>query len=202
MTELSRRLVGGALIYVATAIRFYYQARTRSRPMVMIRHLPIARGAATISSQGWFLLLIFAPLGRLVPVDDLPISSTWRTPLAITGAVVLFVSIALFYWCHLALGEFWYGEPGLKSGHELVRAGPYRLIRHPMYTSFFVGYVGSLLLLQSWVFLLPFVFAPGFYVMTVVEERILIEQFGDSYRRYSKEAGRFLPKPWAFIRRG
>ena len=196
MSELIRRLIGGGLIYVATGIRFYFQAKTAKRPMVMVKHLPIARGAATISSQGWFLLLIFTPFG-FVPVDDLPVPPAWRSPLAIAGAVVLAAAIALFYWCHVALGEFWFGEPGLKQEHELVQRGPYRRIRHPMYTSFFVGYVGSLLLLQSWVFVLPFVFAPGFYVMTVVEERILTEKFGDTYARYRKVAGRFLPRLWA-----
>ena len=193
MTELTRRLIGGGLIYIATAIRFYYQKHTSGRPMVMVKHLPIARGAATISSQGWFLLLIFTPFG-FIPVDDLPIPATWRAPMGAIGAAVLAAAIALFYWCHVALGEFWYGEPGLKKEHELVQHGPYARIRHPMYTSFFLGYVGSLLLLQSWVFILPFVFAPGFYVMTVVEERILSERFGPAYDAYRRVAGRFLPR--------
>lgn len=193
MSEFARRLIGGGLIYIATAIRYYYQARTRHRPMVMVKHLPIARGAATISSQGWFLLLIFTPFG-IVPVDDIPLPPEVRAPAAAVGALVLAAAIALFYWCHVALGEFWFGEPGLKQEHQLVQRGPYRSIRHPMYTSFFLGYVGSLLLLQSWVFVLPFVFAPGFYVMTVVEERILTEKFGEAYTRYRDVAGRFLPR--------
>lgn len=193
MNELTRRLVGGGLIYVATAIRFYYQKHTSKRPMETVTHLPIARGAATISSQGWFLLLIFTPFG-FIPVDDLPLPAAWRAPLAAAGAVVLAAAVALFYWCHVALGEFWFGEPGLKKEHELIRRGPYARVRHPMYTSFFAGYVGSLLLLQGWLFVLPFVFAPGFYVMTVVEERILTERFGGAYVAYRRVAGRFLPR--------
>src|SRR5690242_8684745 len=112
MTDLTRRLIAGGLIYTAVAIRFYFEAKTKSRPMVMVKHLPIARGAASISSKAWFLLLMFTPFG-FIPINDLPIPNAWRTPLAIAGAVILAGSVALFYWCHVALGEFWYGEPGL-----------------------------------------------------------------------------------------
>jgi protein-S-isoprenylcysteine O-methyltransferase Ste14 len=193
VSEWTRRLVAGALIYTATAIRFYFEKRTAKRPMVKVQSLPIARGAASISSKAWFLLLMFTPL-PLIPLDDIPLPHGWRVPLQIAGGVILAGSVGLFYWCHVALGEFWYGEPGLKREHELIQVGPYRRIRHPMYTSFFLGYVGSLLLLQGWAYVFPFICAPGFYVMTVVEEKILTEQFGDRYVSYRKVAGRFLPR--------
>jgi protein-S-isoprenylcysteine O-methyltransferase Ste14 len=192
-SELTRRLIGGGLIYIAWAIRYYFEKRTARRPMEMVKHLPLARGAATISSAGWFLLLIFTPFG-FIPVDDIPVPEAYKVPLAVAGTLILATSVALFYWCHIALGDFWYGEPGLKKDHELIRNGPYRRIRHPMYTSFFVGYVGSLLLLQGWIFLVPILFAPGFYVMTVVEERILTQRFGEAYTEYRRTAGRFLPR--------
>jgi protein-S-isoprenylcysteine O-methyltransferase Ste14 len=181
---------------VATGIRYYYEAKTKKRPIVMTEHRPVANAAATISSAGWFLLLIFTPFG-FIPVDDLPLPADWRQPLAASGAAILVAFVAFFLWCHVALGEFWAAEPGLKKEHELVQHGPYVRIRHPMYTSFFVGYVGSLLLLQSWIFLVPIVFAPGFYVMTQLEERILTEKFGEKYARYQRTAGRFLPRLFA-----
>jgi len=194
MGELSLRLVGAILIYFATAVRFYYEKRTKVRAVESVRHLRIARGAATLSSWTWFALLIFLPIPGFVPVNGLPFARAAVVPLQIVGLVILATSVALFYWCHRALGEFWFGEPGLKAGHELIRVGPYRWIRHPMYTSFFTGYVGALLLLQSWPFLIPILFAPGFYVMSRVEEEILEQRFPDAYARYRAEAGRFLPK--------
>jgi protein-S-isoprenylcysteine O-methyltransferase Ste14 len=194
MNEMTRRIYAGVFIYLAVVIRFAYQARTGRRKMEMVQHLPVARGAATVSSWSWFALLMAVPVPGLVPLDDLPIATAWRVPLQVAGAAILAMSIGLFYWCHRALGEFWYGEPGLKQGHQLIRRGPYRWVRHPMYTSFFGGYLGALLLLQSWVFFIPIAFAPGFWFMAVVEERILTGQFGADYGSYRRQAGRFLPR--------
>lgn len=203
MTDESlRRLFGGAMIYAATAVRLIYQYRTRRRSMETLRHLPVARGAATVSSWSWFALLTFAPIAQWVPVDDLPIPLAWRGPVAVLGALVLAGSVALFLACHVALGEFWHGEPGLKIDHELVMLGPYRWIRHPMYTSFFAGYLGALLLLQSWVFVIPILFAPGFFVMAHVEEGILGRRFEVGYAAYRRRAGRFLPRIPSLLRGG
>jgi protein-S-isoprenylcysteine O-methyltransferase Ste14 len=199
--ELTRRVFGGCIIYVATLIRFTFLYRTRKRSMQTVQHLPLARGAATISSWSWFALLAFAPFASWIPVDDMPVPAEWKSALAICGALLLITSVALFLACHVALGEFWNGEPGLRVGHELVLRGPYRWIRHPMYTSFFVGYLGALALLQSWVFLIPIVFAPGFHIMASVEEAILGRQFQKGYAAYRLVAGRFLPRAPALLRR-
>jgi protein-S-isoprenylcysteine O-methyltransferase Ste14 len=194
MNELVVRWTGAGLIYVATAIRFYYEKRTKVRRVETVKHLPVARNAATLSSWTWFILLMLAPIPGLVPVGGLPVPSELKASLEIAGAIVLAAGVGLFYWCHLSLGEFWFGEPALKERHELIRRGPYRYVRHPMYTAYFTGYLGALLLMQSWPFLIPILFAPGFYLLSATEEDVLGATFPAGYAQYRAEAGRFLPR--------
>jgi protein-S-isoprenylcysteine O-methyltransferase Ste14 len=193
MSELTQRLIGSGLAYLAAGARFHYERRTKVRRVETVRHLRVARGAATVSSWSWFALLIFSPLPGLVPVGGLPFPAPARSGLQVAGALVLAAAVALFVWCHRALGELWFGEPALKERHQLVQAGPYRWVRHPMYTAFFTGYLGALLLMQSWPFLVPILFAPGFLVMARAEEELLGARF-PGYARYRSEAGLFLPR--------
>ncbi|WP_394829534.1 methyltransferase family protein [Pendulispora albinea] len=197
ITEISRRLIAGFLIYIAAGIRFYYEAKTKVRPVrtETVRHLPVARSAATISSWSWFMMLMITPIPGVIPLDSVEITPPLLArALDVTGATLLALATVMFYACHRALGEFWAGAPGLKRDHGLADTGPYRYIRHPMYTSFFLGYVAAACLLRSWPFLIPIVFAPGFYVMARVEEGILGAHFGEIYATYCRTRGMFLPR--------
>jgi protein-S-isoprenylcysteine O-methyltransferase Ste14 len=75
-----------------------------------------------------------------------------------------------------------------------VTNGPYRYIRHPMYTSLIMVGIGIGLLSKSWYFLIPFV-ATGIVITFGVrrEEEAMIEKFGDEYIQYAQVTGRFFP---------
>ena len=82
-----------------------------------------------------------------------------------------------------------------RTDHELVTAGPYRWIRHPLYTAGFGFWTGIVLLTGSW--LLAVLFVPvvlGLRRRTVLEEARLVEEFGDDYRAYAARTGRYLPR--------
>lgn len=82
-----------------------------------------------------------------------------------------------------------------RKEHTLVVTGPYRWIRHPFYTSVFVGGLAGSLAIANW-----FILALGAIVCmfliarTTIEERKLIERFGDDYRELMRRTGRFLPR--------
>ena len=79
----------------------------------------------------------------------------------------------------------------------LVKEGPYAKIRHPIYLAFLLMQISVLLLTSNWLI--------GFCGLAIIiaviairvpeEERLLIEQFGDEYRKYMKNTGMLLPKP-------
>jgi len=103
-------------------------------------------------------------------------------------------SLGLFAWTHAVLGRFWSPTLQLRRQHRLITAGPYSQIRHPMYSAI-LGWLISLGLVAA--NRTPFVFATlGTLIIllrTQGEERMMLEQFGDEYRRYMQRTGRLLP---------
>lgn len=112
------------------------------------------------------------------------------------GAVLLLISDILFYLVHSSLGRSWSGFIGLLDDHKLVKCGPYKYVRHPMYTSVLLLDIAIFLLTTSWLLTLTFVFV--FLVVTSripKEEKIMLDQFGDQYRDYQKTTGMLFPSP-------
>ena len=123
---------------------------------------------------------------RVLP--DAPM--VWETGLALTA---LGVGVAI--WARLILGGNWSGTVTLKKDHELVCSGPYRWIRHPIYTGIVVAMVGSGLIRdhrKGWIGVA--IVLAAFYIKARREERFLSEEFGDSYREHSRRTGMFLPR--------
>jgi protein-S-isoprenylcysteine O-methyltransferase Ste14 len=99
------------------------------------------------------------------------------------------------YWLFSSIGSGITPTSATRKEHKLVTSGPYRWVRHPLYTvgsSFFVSFG---MMADNW-----FIAALGvlaFILMAVrtpKEEANLIEKFGDEYRQYMKTTGRFLPR--------
>jgi protein-S-isoprenylcysteine O-methyltransferase Ste14 len=102
---------------------------------------------------------------------------------------------ALIYWLFSSIGGGITPTGATRREHALVTSGPYRWVRHPLYTvgSTFVVSVG--IMADNW-----FIAALGilaFVLMaarTPMEEANLLARFGDEYRRYMERTGRFLPR--------
>lgn len=111
------------------------------------------------------------------------------------GVVVAFLILPVALWTQRSLGDNVTTTVITREEHELVTAGPYRWIRHPLYTLGLI-YFGSLALVSASWFLL--VVSTLSFVMvalrTPIEEEKLIQRFGDEYREYMKRTGRFLPR--------
>lgn len=110
------------------------------------------------------------------------------------GAGLAIVTVPLFVWVHHALGKNWSLSVVIKAEHALVTAGPYRWVRHPMYTTFFVWGLAFFLLSANWIIGIAFL---GMCVVAAAragkEEAALTEEFGDQYHAYMRRTGRFLP---------
>lgn len=98
-------------------------------------------------------------------------------------------------WARIALGANWSGTVTIKSGHDLIRRGPYRWIRHPIYTGLLASVVGTILLQGEVRSLLGFaIILFALYRKARREERFLSDEFGESFAEHARHTGMFLPR--------
>jgi protein-S-isoprenylcysteine O-methyltransferase Ste14 len=115
-------------------------------------------------------------------------------PIAWAAAVLCVIGLAFALWARVTLGRNWSGMVTLKEGHELVERGPYRFVRHPIYTGiltmFFAtalaqghlaGFAGTLLMFAS------------FWIKLADEENLMLQQFPERYAAYRRRAKRIIP---------
>ena len=89
------------------------------------------------------------------------------------------------------LGRNWSAEVTVKHDHELVRSGPYALVRHPIYTGLLLALIGTALGVGNGRALIGLVLIVAALLRKVaIEERFMSEQFGDAYARYRAEVPR------------
>ncbi len=111
------------------------------------------------------------------------------------GGALGLIAVALFFWVFRSLGDNVTPTAQTRTNHTLVTGGPYRWVRHPMYFSGLLLFGGYVLLTDSWFILLTCGVAFGaLFVRTSQEEANLTQRFGDEYREYARETGRFLPR--------
>lgn len=105
------------------------------------------------------------------------------------------MSLLLLVWVQAALGKHWSGSLQLRQEHTLVTTGPYRWVRHPMYSVLMAFMVGSSLTSANLLFAVLTFFSVIVLLRRVGrEEAMMLERFGDEYRSYVRRTGRFLPR--------
>lgn len=128
---------------------------------------------------------------RFLAFADLPFSPA----VAVVGTAVFAAALALFLATHRQLGRNWSQTLELRAGHTLVTHGVYRLVRHPMYTAFFLWGLAQLLLLQNWIVgpagLIGFGILYAFRVGR--EEEMMHKAFGAEYAAYVARTKRVIP---------
>lgn len=113
-----------------------------------------------------------------------------------TGAGWLLIVAGLLFtvWARVRLGRNWSGIVTLKQDHELVRSGPYRWVRHPIYTGLLLAVAGTALIVGQWrgVMGWAIVFA-SFWFKLRREERWMLEVFGEQYSDYRRHTKAIVP---------
>ena len=111
------------------------------------------------------------------------------------GVVLSLVGIAFSLWAMVTLGRHYDLVLEVHQDHELVRRGPYALVRHPVYTGLALHFAGACLatgnlLLIAGTLLVSY---PSFYARARAEERLLRDQFGGEYETYAREVPMLVP---------
>jgi protein-S-isoprenylcysteine O-methyltransferase Ste14 len=160
--------------------------KTRSpvkiRRSVLFPFLPFLVIAIWIVITSLFPGLIFV---QVVP-EDLFIGAA--------GIAITLAGLGFAIWARLHLGTNWSGAPVIRVHHTLIRTGPYRFVRHPIYTGILFAFVGTALVIGAfWAFLAIVILLIAFMGKILQEEKVLVEEFGESYIQYKKEVKSIIP---------
>jgi protein-S-isoprenylcysteine O-methyltransferase Ste14 len=111
------------------------------------------------------------------------------------GVGIAALGFGLLQWAQQTLGSNWSDTPRLLPGQQLVTAGPYRWVRHPIYTAFLLIMCAPLLLSANWIVggLWLGSTALAVWGRVKVEEALMLAQFGDRYREYKRATGSLVP---------
>lgn len=111
------------------------------------------------------------------------------------GVVLGILCVSGIYWLFSSIGSGITPTSATRKEHQLVTSGPYRWVRHPLYTVGSAMFIAFGMMADNWfIALLGILAFIGMAIRTPKEEANLIEKFGDEYREYMKRTGRFFPK--------
>lgn len=115
--------------------------------------------------------------------------------IAWTGFLVTVAGAALAIVARAILGANWSGRVTIKQGHELIRRGPYAIVRHPIYSGLLLSVVGTAIFFGGVRHLLAIPLTLyGWSGKIQEEEKLLAEEFGEQYDAYRREVkGAIIP---------
>lgn len=161
----------------------------RGKPTVRRESIPQRLLHLSGTALAGFLLISPCHFLRL----DLVVLPAWPG-LETAGLLVTLAGAAFTILARLRLGTNWSGLVTLKQGHELMRSGPYGIVRHPIYTGLLTCALGTAL---AWgelrCFAAVLVATLTFERKLRIEERFLLDYFGEDYARYRREVNALIP---------
>lgn len=171
-------------VWVALARRVKRTMRREGLVSQLLHLGPLAVAAA----------LLFSPdfAGSLLARRVVPQSAA----MLLAGAVVTALGLGFCVWARLVLADNWSGTVQVKQAHALVRSGPYRLVRHPIYTGLLTAFLGTGLVIDAWRAVLAWVIVwLSFERKRRTEEAFMQETFGAAYCDYARQVPPLLPRP-------
>jgi protein-S-isoprenylcysteine O-methyltransferase Ste14 len=110
------------------------------------------------------------------------------------GTVIAILGLSGAVWSRNILADNWSNNVEFKQGHQLVERGPYRLVRHPIYTSILLMCIGTAFAYNRVVGLASLLFFfIGFLIKLKQEERLLLRHFPDEYPAYKARTKMLVP---------
>lgn len=122
--------------------------------------------------------------------NDTITDDAWRQGI---GLALFVAGLSFAIWARLYIGRNWGAPMSQKVDPELVRTGPYRLVRHPIYSGILLAFLGTAVAV-SWYWLLALVASGAYFGYSAfMEERYMTSRFPDSYPDYRRSTKMFVP---------
>lgn len=169
-------------VWIVNAARAKTTAQRQSFASMMAYRIP--------TGLGWWLLVITPSWSPFLRQQLVP-----RTVMLDTVSVVLCVCGLIFtIWARRTLAGNWSSDVTFKQNHELIRSGPYRIVRHPIYTGLLVMFLGTALHIgQTRGVVSLLLISLGFWIKLRQEERLMMQHFPDAYPSYRREVKALIP---------
>jgi protein-S-isoprenylcysteine O-methyltransferase Ste14 len=185
--ELANRIVGGC--WIAFGLVWLIAAFTTKRTVYRQSLAQRLTWQAMVIAGA---IAFFNAPREPYPLDAFFVRQTAAT--ALISAVLCILGTAFSIWARAVIGKNWSGRVTLKENHELVQRGPYRLVRHPIYTGLILMTLGTALLigrygaLAGWI-----VLTLSFWIKSRQEESLMLHQFPAEYAAYRQRTKRLVP---------
>lgn len=168
-----------AVYWCVSAFQVKRTAERKSLPSALAYRLPLIFGIALIWGTG--------------------ISHRWKPPsfshaTCALAAIICVCGLMVAIWARLTLAGNWSSSVTFKQGHELIRTGPYRFVRHPIYSGILLMLLGTVIQngrLYGWLGLV--IMSVGFWIKLRQEEQLMLQHFPDQYPAYCKEVKALVP---------
>jgi protein-S-isoprenylcysteine O-methyltransferase Ste14 len=140
-----------------------------------------------------FLIIVVSVLfqSKLLQISILPYNLVTQ----VVGIVLCAGGIGLAIWARKILGGNWSGVVTLKENHELIQSGPYRFVRHPIYTGIIIAVIGSFVavVLTIQTLFVCLLFGVMLRIKSLGEEKIMMGQFPEKYPEYKRNVKALIP---------
>ena len=150
----------------------------------------------TLSTLGAALVIVLQP--RLWPRLGWWTASPFGLAVQILGIAGALASFIVHAWSRLHLQKFYAERVEVQSDHEVIQSGPYALVRHPVFASFFLFSIGLFLLNPALPTALALLYTAWDFTRAARQEEALLSKKLPEYAAYMRRVPRFIPS----LRRG
>lgn len=110
------------------------------------------------------------------------------------GELLVVIGFGFAIWARFQIGNIWSGSVSLQENHQLVRTGPYALVRHPIYAGLILSALGTGIVAGTYDAMIGFIiFAAAHLVKIHREEHLMEKAFGDVFHQYKKSVPLLIP---------
>lgn len=188
-----------SIITLVTIVIFYVM------DFILIRRYDKQRQASGSSGSGrsWdFTFFIFAMVAVLVlqpiiiPILSVRTKETWGLFIQLLGVLTLVTALVLHFWSRVHLQHFYAERVEVQPEHKVIDSGPYKLMRHPVITSFFGISTGLFLINPALTTLAALIYTIWDFTRAARQEEELLSKTLPGYADYARRTPRFLPRVW------
>jgi protein-S-isoprenylcysteine O-methyltransferase Ste14 len=194
-TERIFRIIQGLVFLIFVLHRAYYTRKFPPQEDETIEKqalTPAGRVANMLALPALVALLAYVFAPQYINWAGLPLPAWLRW----FGVLLTVDGFALLQWAHFSLGKNWSDQPRIMESQQMVHYGPYRFIRHPMYSAFLLILGSSLLVSANWLLGGLWILITWVDIQARIryEEDRMLARFGEAYREYMERTGALFPR--------